>query len=433
MSARKVLILTYHFPPSGAVAVYRVLGLVRYLPRCGWETVVVAPPHLPGEPVDEELTARVPAETAVCRVPFPTSRVLRCCGQYAPHLLWFIRARAAAERAIREHRPAAVLTTSPPHRLHLLGLWLSRRRGLPWLADFRDPLVSGRSRGAGSFVQRRLGWRWEEVVLRNAAAVVANTPGAAASLQEAHPRHADKIVAIPNGFDPENFTALPRRSPSGPLCILHAGELYNGRDPRPLLDALQGLRSAVPGEEPPFRLRLLGRATDSRYDLAEEIRRRGLEGIIDLLGQVTYDRALEEMQRADVLLLLNPPDSRISIPAKLFEYLGAGRPILALARPDGDVAWALRTAGGPHRLVSPLDPAAIRTALLELRQEAITGQNCNLASSGKLEICSTVFTREQMARRVAAVLDSIGLPEEGVSPLGPTGQHRSCIEQRACQ
>jgi glycosyltransferase involved in cell wall biosynthesis len=400
MTARKVLILTYHFPPSAAVAVYRLLGLVRYLPKYGWEPVVVAPPYLPGEPIDEELTARVPPGTGVYRVPFPTSGLLRRCSAFAPHALWFLRARAAARKAIREHRPAAVLTTSPPHRVHLLGLQLGRRFGLPWVADFRDPLLSGKDLGAVSPLQRRLGRRWERIVLKKAAAVVANTPGARASLGAAHPEYAEKIVAIPNGFDPENFPTAPPHAAGGPLTILHAGELYFGRDPRPLLDALQGLRADDPGGEPPFRLRLLGRNTDDRCNLAEEVRQRGLEGVVEPVGQVPYARALEEMQRADVLLLVTGCQSRVGIPAKLYEYLGAGRPILALAESDGDVAWVLRTTGGPHRLVAPLDTVAIREALLALRREARAG-SLNVPAVP----AESPFTREQMARRIASVLD----------------------------
>src|SRR5437870_663918 len=144
MSPRKLLLVTYHFPPSAAVAVYRMLGLVRYLPTYGWEAVVVAPPSMPHEPQDAELLREVPPATSVVSVPFPRGRVSRLLSRWLPHGLWLPRAWQACRRAIREHRPDAILTTSPPHCVHWLGLQLGRRHCLPWLACFRDPWVTNR-------------------------------------------------------------------------------------------------------------------------------------------------------------------------------------------------------------------------------------------------------------------------------------------------
>src|SRR5450432_3564230 len=114
MPLRKVLILTYHFPPSGAVAVYRMLGLVRYLPKYGWQPIVVAPPRVPWEPEDVSLLAQIPAETPVERVPFASGFLGKIARSLAPESHWLWSASTACQRMIREHRPSAILTTSPP-------------------------------------------------------------------------------------------------------------------------------------------------------------------------------------------------------------------------------------------------------------------------------------------------------------------------------
>src|SRR5947209_12884436 len=138
----KVLLLTFHFPPSAASGAFRLLGLARHLPKFGWQPVVVAPPRMPWEPVDRKLTEALPAETTVCQVPFPEGLLSRLGQRLVKEAVWFPRAARQCARLIRKHRPDALLTSSPPHSIHLLGLWLKRRYRLPWVADFRDPWVT---------------------------------------------------------------------------------------------------------------------------------------------------------------------------------------------------------------------------------------------------------------------------------------------------
>lgn len=396
MSPRKLLLLTYHFPPSGAVAVYRMLGLARHLPAHGWETVVVAPPAVPGEPVDPELVERIPPGTAVHRVPYPHGKTAKVVRRLAPEGMWLPGALAACRRAIDVHRPDALLTSSPPHCVHLLGRYLKRRHGLPWLVDFRDPWVTDRVPGVGRPVLRFLEPRWENSVVAHADAVIANTPLSQRGLQAAYPAERHKVVAIPNGYDPEDFPApAPRADKADAVTVLHAGELYAGRDPRPLLDALLAWEAERRPGQKPVRMRFLGRATEGTFDLAGEVRRRGLQAVVELGGQVPYRQALEAMTQADFLLLITSPDRRMGIPAKLYEYLGAGRPILALAERDGDVAWALQASCVRHRCAATRDVAGIRHALEELSQEL------PFPASGPV----ARFTRARMGNDVADLLD----------------------------
>jgi len=405
MRARKVLLLTYHFPPSGAVAVHRMLGLVRHLPPLGWQPVVVAPPVAPGEPEDLRLLTQVPPETPVVRVPLASGLWGKVVRRIAPYRHWLPRAARACRRLIAEHRPEAIITSSPPCGIHYLGLYLQARYRLPWLACFRDPWVVNTHLPPRTFVFRfdQFG---EPLVVRRADRVIANSPLCLEGLQRAYPEQAHKCVVITNGFEPG--APVPPPSPrADEVTLLHAGEFYSGRDPRPLLDALAQLRTEA--GLPKLRLSLLGRDTEGCSDLDAECRRRGLEDRVDLPAQVPHEEALRRMQQADVLVLVQTPGYRVTVPAKLYEYLGMRRPILALAEPDGDIAWVLRESGVLHRLAPPTDVAQIRQALLELTRELqqgtpVSGDPAALAR----------FTRAYMAERFAEELDACTRPQSGL-------------------
>jgi glycosyltransferase involved in cell wall biosynthesis len=399
VARRKLLLVTYHFPPSAASGTFRMLGFVRHLPRFGWAPVVVAPPHSLWDPSDEGLGRQVPADVPVYRVPFPRGPAARVARRLVPNAMWLPRALAACARAIQEHRPDVILTSSPPPCVHLVGRVVKRRYRLPWAADFRDPWIATTPRAAGRTFWDRLEARSERALMRAADVVLANAPRACAALRAAFPAHAEKMRTLTNGFDPENFPAPNVRRPSdGPLTLLHAGEVYAGRDPRPLLDALAALGSAGDAGRP-VRLCFLGQVTVQRCDLGEEVRRRGLEGGVVVEPHAPYAGALARMAAADILLLLDSPGRRIGVPAKLYEHLGAGRPVLALAEPDGDTAWALRASGAVHRTVTPTDNVGIGRALLELVEIVRRG---TAAVSGDR---ARAFTREHLAGVLAGILD----------------------------
>ncbi|MFI5459069.1 MAG: glycosyltransferase family 4 protein [Isosphaerales bacterium] len=401
MPHRKLLVLTYHFPPSAASGAFRMLGFVQHLPRFDWQSVVVAPPRLPWEPTDEALLGRVPPETAVHHVPYPDGLIWKPMRRLFHERVWLPSAAAACYRAIRRHQPDAVLTSGPPHSIHLLGRHLRRWTGLPWVADFRDPWVAGDP----SQTRRKVPWREaraELSVMHEAEAIVANTPRACDLLCHAYPQFASKMSSITNGYDPEPFEPNPVPPLTGSTIeIIHTGTIYANRSPGPFLEAIQRLEPAsVAGKR--LRVRFIGDFLDEqkKQEIQDNVH-VFMNTSVSLEEQMPYSEAIRATVQADLLLLMDTPGRQAGVPAKLYEYIGAGRPILALAELDSDVAWVLNESGVPHRIASPLNAEAIRRALTELLQDPATAR-----CGGHDKPLQSRFTRKHLAGELAALLDS---------------------------
>jgi glycosyltransferase involved in cell wall biosynthesis len=405
MPLKNLLIVTYHFPPSAASGSFRLLGFSRHLPRFQWRTTVVAPPDLPWEPVDSGLRSQVPSDTVIHEVPYPR-RAPKLLRWAAPHVIWLPRALAACRRAVRHDRVDAVLTSGPPHWAHLAGLYLKRKHGLPWLADFRDPWISQGPAQTSLGIGERWQRYWEAKVMTHADLILANAPNACATARAAYPDHAEKIITLTNGYDPDRFPNRSERTAAEPWRIVHAGELYLGRHPGAFLDAVRDLK-ARRCDLPDFHVSFLGRSSGNGIEMGTEVRRRGLEQIVDWGRQVSYRECLHEMVQGDILLLLDTPGRRDGVPAKLYEYLGTGRPLLAVAEEDSDTAWVLRQSGIPYRVVPPSKPAAMQQALLELVDVCAKGNTRLPVVDGRAR-----FTRERLAGQLAAALNVCLVPHQ---------------------
>src|SRR5262245_31988255 len=208
MKPRRLLLISYFFPPCAASASYRMLGLARHLPAFNWQVSVVTASNVPHEPHDAELASRVPPQTRVFAPPFPQNWLMRQLRRYIGYHVWLPRAYKACVRAIDFERPDAVLTSSPPHCVHFLGLLLKKRFRLPWVAEFRDPWIANNSNLQHRTVQSVWESYCEAAVIKQADRIVLNTPSARTELQRAFPAQASKMIVITNGYDPEVFAAL---------------------------------------------------------------------------------------------------------------------------------------------------------------------------------------------------------------------------------
>jgi len=321
--------------------------------------------------------------------------VLRRAGSWFLVPDTYVGWRPFAERAARAvllRDPAeAIVTSGPPETNHLVGLTLQRETGLPWLADFRDPWFQLHLHPAPTSWHRARHARLESAVLAHADAVTATTSWLEELLRARAPRPLERLQVIRNGFDAEDFPAPPPpRPPESPLRLVHAGMLTLTRTAAGLLAGLRRIHARHPELRHAFEVELIG-ARESNNDAAASA--ADLADVVRLRDYVPHRDAIAAMQQADVLVLIKHVEARFRglIPGKLYEYMGAGRPILALV-PDSEAADLVRDLGWGE-VVAPEDADAIATALLRLLEHK---------RAGRLATAYPMRAREQFERRAQA-------------------------------
>jgi hypothetical protein len=363
---KRVLMIAYHYPPMcGGSGIQRTLAFTRYLPQFGWQPLVLSVHPRAYEDVGtSEPGARVPVHRSFA---LDTQRHLALRGRYPGWLAqpdrwisWWLSAVPAGLKLIRRYQPDVIWSSYPIATAHLIALSLHRLSGIPWIADQRDPMVD---HDYPPDARRRSIHQWiERQAVSRANSVVCTTPGALHALGRRHPQMDGKRMAlIENGYDEGSFIAAelaaPRpTAPSGQFRLLHSGVIYpSERDPAQLFAALARLQADQHISPASFRLVL--RATAHDDHLRDLMRRhRAVADLIELAPPLPYRDALAEMLEADGLLLLQAANCNGQIPAKLYEYLRARRPLLALTDPAGDTAASLRAAG--INTIGRLDNAA---------------------------------------------------------------------------
>ncbi|NEX64131.1 glycosyltransferase family 4 protein [Noviherbaspirillum sp. 17J57-3] len=418
---RKVLMVAYHFPPlRGSSGIQRTLKFSSYLPDCGWEPIVLTAHPRAYESVSSDQMGDISPRVTVSRAfAFDTARHLAVFRRY-PRLLalpdrwvsWLAGAIPAGLSLVRRHRPDVIWSTYPIATAHLIGWALHRLTGLPWVADMRDPMTDD---DYPSDRLTRSVFRWiENLTVRSADAVICTTPGAVEDYRRRFPGvPATRFRLIENGYDEEVFSAvLPKQGTAAEdhrtdkrFTLLHSGIIYpSERDPSALFAALGKLRAEGMVNAGSFRLVL--RATAHDDHLRPMLQANGIADLVDLAPPCPYREALGEMLNADGLLLLQAANCNRQVPAKLYEYLRARRPVLALTDPAGDTASTLLHAGAGT--IARLDDAdAIRVALIDFIKHAKSGSVPVLS-----EASAQAFSRRARTRELAAVLDACLRPNK---------------------
>ena len=403
--------VAFHFPPlAGSSGIQRTLRFVQHLPEFGWEPIVLTVDPRAYERTSDDLVTEVPDRTVVTRArALDTARHLSVRGRYPGFLArpdrwmtWQYGAIPAGMRLIRRYQPQAIWSTYPIATAHVIGGALTRRSQLPWVADFRDPMAQ-----PGYPPDPKVWKAFDHIEKRavdEARFSVFTTPGAAREYRRRYPVAADRIRVIENGFDEESFAALSAGGSSreplhrGGITLLHSGIVYPWeRDPTQLFAAIARMvekRQLSPGE-----LMLRFRATNHDDFLRSLAKRYRIEGFLELLPPTPYRAALLEMQSADGLLVLQASNCNDQIPAKLYEYLRAGRPVIALTDPNGDTAGVARAAG--------IDTIAKLDSVDEI--EALLHRFIASVRAGRALLPSREFvtraSRRERAGELAALLD----------------------------
>ncbi len=352
--------VAFHFPPlAGSSGIQRTLRFVQHLPTYGWQPIVLTAHPRAYSSTSDDLLASIPPGTVVERAfALDAARHLAVAGRYPGFLArpdrwrsWVLGAVPAGLRLIRRLRPDVIWSTYPIATAHLIGHHLHRLTGVPFVADFRDPMAQD-GYPADPSIHRSFE-RIEGSVVRDAARVVFVTPSAQRLYRARYPGVSpDRFVLIENGYDEESFIEAERgleRTPLNPGCftLLHSGIVYpSERDPTALFGALGRMKRD--GRIDAATLRLRFRAPvhgDLLHRLAAQ---SNTADLVEVLPPVPYALALQEMLRADGLLVMQGANCNEQIPAKLYEYFRARRPILGLADPSGDTARSMRDAGVVH-------------------------------------------------------------------------------------
>jgi glycosyltransferase involved in cell wall biosynthesis len=405
--ANKVLMVAFHFPPQrGSSGIQRTLKFAQYLPAHGWQPLVLsAHPRAYADAGGGPYAG--PAEVTRAFA-LDSARHLAVRGRYLQMLAlpdrwvgWCLGAIPAGLRLIRRARCQVIWSTYPIASAHLIGLALRRLTGLPWIADLRDPMIDD-AYPTDPWMRKAAAWV-ERQTVRHCTRAVCTTAGAVRSYRRRYPDvPPERFELIENGYDEEEFThAAPApRAAGGPFVLLHSGIVYpSERDPRPLFAALGRLRRDGVLDEANFRLVL--RAPVHEALLADLAREHGIADIVEIAPALPYREALAEMLAADGLLVLQAANCNEQVPAKLYEYLRAGRPVLALTDPAGDTAALMRLAA--IDTVAALDDAdAIAQALPRFLA---------LAREGRAPLASSAFVQAQAraarTARLAALLDEV--------------------------
>jgi glycosyltransferase involved in cell wall biosynthesis len=373
---KRVLIITYYWPPNGGAGVYRWLKFSKYLPQFGWQPVVYTPtnPELTAE--DPELAKDIAPEVEVVQQPItePFSLYKRFTGRkqeervqtaflneggkrgwkedlalwirsnlFIPDArVWWVKPSVKhLKEYLRKNPVDAIITTGPPHSMHLIGLGLKRATGIPWIADFRDPWTDIDYYGQLTLSQwaDRKHHRLEKEVLQAADKVVTVSWSWEKDLAAIGGR---PVEVITNGFDPADVPSPPA-APDEAWSLVHIGSMSATRDCPELWRTLAALKAESAEFAKRFVIRFVGPVDLS---IVESITAAGLGDHIERLGRVSHAEAMREMQRARVLLLPinDTPNSAGILPGKVFEYLSVGRPILAVGPATGDIARVLGDA-----------------------------------------------------------------------------------------
>ncbi|QBI05333.1 glycosyltransferase [Pseudoduganella albidiflava] len=406
--------VAYHYPPMrGSSGIQRTLKFSQYLPQHSWQPLVLsASPRAYANSGNDQM-AEIPREAIVHRAfALDTSRHLSVRGRYVGWMAlpdrwvsWCLGAIPAGLQMIRKYKPQVIWTTYPIASAKLIGLVLHKLTGLPWIADLRDPMTDVDY--PADPLTRRF-YRWiEEKTVRNCALAVCTTPGAIVTYTKRFPDiPVSRFALIENGYDEENFsTAAASQKAAAPIAgrpftLIHSGIIYpSERDPVPFFEALAGLKAG--GTVTAMRLRVVLRATAHDDFLVPLIEKYGIGDIVSLAPHIAYRDALAEMLGADGLLVLQATNCNHQIPAKLYEYLRARRPVLALTDTTGDTAAALRHAG--IDTIGPLDDkAGIQAALLRFLELAEAG-HAPLASDEAVAANSRRARTAELARLLNAV------------------------------
>lgn len=428
MQSKKVLIVTYYWPPAGGPGVQRWLKFAKYLPEFGFEPIIYAPEN-PSYPIsDESLLKEVPENLKVIRKkiwePYrfaeklnPQNKKFKA-GQFDvgknqnwksklsvwirgnffipdARVFWVKPSINFLKKYLIENQIDTIITTGPPHSLHLIGLALKKANPkLKWMADFRDPWTEIsyykhlRLSKLANFIHHKL----ERKVFKSADITIATSFTDAENFS----KKGAKSVTITNGFD---FEPGVSNSKTEKFSLSYIGILEQLRNPENLWQVLEKMIKQNAEFSNDFQLKFVGKIDEK---ILQDLERKNLKSHIKNMGYLSHDESYREMQSSDLLLITNFPqeNSRGIIPGKLFEYLSTGNHIISFGPKNADVEKILeKTNSGKHFQFN--DSAKIEEFILKTYNQWKLGNSQNKTSNIE------EFSRRNLTKKLAEVLNGL--------------------------
>lgn len=429
---KKVLVITYYWPPGGGAGVQRWLKFVKYLRAFGWEPVIYTAENGEMPVIDHSLLKDVPDGITVIKRPIwePYSIYKKFIGQKKDQKInagflsenkkpkltervavwirgnlfipdarrfWIKPSIKFLSAYLRKHPVDAVVSTGPPHSMHLIAMGLKQELGLPWIADFRDPWTNI------DFYEDLMLSKWadskhhrlEKEVLTNASTVI--TVGQTMK-EEFEEMGARKVTVITNGYDSEDLYKGEVKLDEK-FSIAHIGSLVKSRNPELLWKVLSQLVTENASLKNDLEIKLVGKVD---FSVMQSIGDNGLSQFVKKIDYLPHSEIIRVQQESQVLLLLinRTKNAKGILTGKFFEYLSAKRPILCIGPHDGDAAKILHETNAGK--ISGFDDAlALKMNVLEYYSSYKEGRLA--AGSSNIE----QYSRKELTRKLAEVLNSL--------------------------
>ena len=377
---KRVLFISYYVPPAGGGGVQRSSKFIKYLPTLDWQPIVLTVSENAYQIRDESLLNDIQPGTPIFRtaslhlyqrLPWRIRNFIsRWFLLIDEQVGWLPGAVSQGERIIQHFAIDAIYSTSPPNTAHLIAYKLKMLSNIPWLADFRDPWIGNFSANFPTSWHKKVVERWEAKVINLADCILSVSPPIEAALKSRYP-HASpsKFFVVPNGYDSNDFDQSITQSSieniqskNNTLNVVYSGSFY-GTQQTPLY-FLHGLKLALVNlANPKIQVRMIGNINP---DVSRQISKLGLSHIVQVTGYIPHRQSIEEINKADLLLLIIGSGASMEgvVTGKIYEYLAAKKPILALV-PEGVAAELIHSARAGI-VVPPTDISAINRAIVDL-------------------------------------------------------------------
>ncbi|MFA5974175.1 MAG: glycosyl transferase family 1 [Lentimicrobiaceae bacterium] len=430
---RKVLIITYYWPPSGGAGVQRWLKFSKYLREFGWEPVIYTPENPEAPAIDNSLAKDIPDGILIVKKPIiePYTAYKRFIGMkpgekvnagflqekekpgmaegfavwlrgnfFIPDArrFWIRPSVRFLKNYLKNNLVDAIVSTGPPHSMHLIALQIHKKLDIPWLADFRDPWT-----GIDFFHQLKLTslanrhhHNLEKKVLASATAITVVSQDMVNEFNGIVKRD---YKLVTNGYDEQDISPLHQNQLDTKFTLSHIGSINSSRNPVGLWKVISEMANENPDFAKALQIKLVGKVD---IGVLKSIEENGLTAYLSRIEYMPHQDVMHEIQRSQVLLLLinNTPNAKGILTGKIFEYLGSGRPILNIGPEDGDAAVILKDSEA-GRTAGYEDEAGMRRILtgyfIRFKEQRL---EANATSRLK-------YSRKTLTKEIAGILDEI--------------------------